>query len=64
MLPYKQKIEMARELMRREGKYKKLYLCENQDKIRDDRGKEREKTYDWIAIYFQKTMHWKCSFYM
>ena len=44
--------------------YKKSCLRENQDKKK--RGLERnrrEKIYDWIAIYFEETIHWRYSFY-
>jgi hypothetical protein len=27
-------------------------------------GEMREKRYDWIAIYFEETIHWECSFYI
>ena len=42
---------------------KKLCLRENQDKRRGDWREKREKKYDWIAIYFEETIHQRCSFY-
>ena len=61
MLLCKQTAKAARELMIREEKiwrnrisYKKLCLCENQDKSREDRREKREKIYNKISVYFEE----------
>ena len=44
---------------------KKSCLRENQNKKkREEIGeKKREKTYDWISIYFKEIIRWGYSFY-
>ena len=69
---------MAAKLMRRENKIrrnqvscKKLGLMLETMSTRKSRQKERglernrrEKRYNWIAIYFEETIHWRYSFYL
>ena len=68
---------MVAKLMRRENKIrrnqvscKKLGLMLETMFTRKPRQKERglernrrEKRYDWIAIYFEETIHWRYNFY-
>ena len=49
--------------MKKRVSCKKSCLHENQDKRRGDWREKRERKYDWIAIYFEETIHWRCSFY-
>ena len=40
-----------------------MYTRKPRQKERGLERNRREKRYDWIAIYFEETIHWRYNFY-